>query len=1384
MMKRTRLSRPFCFTLLAVAGLLAFSYFPLARIRAASAVTILPSARAGQPLANLKTTRSLKLTYTGPADAVAALQAGTANPTALAAADFDADGAMDVVAGYSTKNGGVLALFRGNPDAFAPKDPSLYQKAMQGSIASTFLPKAATFTLPASPDLIVTGDFNRDGNKDILVATRGRSLYFLAGDGKGNFLAPEIVALADQVTALAAIGDGHVAVSTDGRSGPQLTIMAPGVAGLTAGQTYSLPARGTSIAWGALGGGADVAVGAGAKVMIIYGALGANPQTETVHLPFSVQAIALGDFIWDRDGRTEISVLAKDGTIHILQHGTLDRRALTPSDIPGRRAALMAKAKKPLDPISLGAWTVAKQLSYARSVSSGEVSSSAFSSPRLASSSTHDLMVVDSGRSQLNILDTSGKTASPSADISFSATPVAALALPQKINAARDIVVLAAGQAAPMIVTNIPSLIFNVNTTADIDSISACTNPIVTTTPATLSLREAVCLANNNAPATSTINLPSGTYSLTSLETGELQLNPNGIGYSLSIAGSGSSTTIIQQTDGVDRIFEQDFVLSGNNPFSISNVTLSSGNCINTATDDCGFGGGAVLGTGSTSDDLTITNVVFNQNKVNATANGGAISAGTIGNVTITGSTFSSNTATGGTGGGLDFNVGAGGSGNLSITNSSFTGNTSTAGAAPGQGGGLLVTLSTGSTATISGSTFTGNQATGSGSIGGAISANLGTTISNSRIVGNSASIGSGFAETGGTGNTGVAINNWWGCNAGPGGSGCDTTGTAGAGSAVTFSPFLVLSISASPTSINPSGTSTLTADLTHNSASASGFSVPNGTPVSFGGTLDSSVNPNSTTLTSGQATSTYTAGATSGTGTGTATVDNQQVSANIDILNAVTVTTSPSGLSITVDGVPSTAPQTFNWIVGSSHTIATSSPQAGPPGSQYVFDNWSDLGAISHGVTAPSSPTTYTATFDTQYQLTTQASPPADGSVTPTSGQYFASGATIPVTATANPGFAFNNWTSTGGTFDSTTSASTNFHMPSAAATVTGNFVPINVGSPTTTTVSSNNDPSFTAPPGNSVTFTATTTSNTTVNEGTVTFSDPANDFICSGGNTVPVSSGQATCTTSFSTEGSRNVTATYNGTVNFQGSHGSITQTVNNHTVVNGNQFCNTGAITVPGTAGAAGPYPSNIFVTGLGNVGSVTVKLNGISSSNITATDLLLVGPTGAQIIPFASVGDGSPINGVTITLDDSGSSLIPGGSPLTSGTFKPTSLTGATSLVFPAPAPLDQRGRLRGHGWNVHTGLKVQRHRCQWHMAVVRHGERQQCRSQHQRRMVREHLSRYGANDDHHQSLWSPGFGGRRRANRGTAGGKLGARIVAYHRDQFAAGWRARRAVCLE
>ena len=124
-----------------------------------------------------------------------------------------------------------------------------------------------------------------------------------------------------------------------------------------------------------------------------------------------------------------------------------------------------------------------------------------------------------------------------------------------------------------------------------------------------------------------------------------------------------------------------------------------------------------------------------------------------------------------------------------------------------------------------------------------------------------------------------------------------------------------------------------------------------------------------------------------------------------------VTVQTNPAGLSITVDSVPYASPQTFTWDNGSSHTIATTSPQSGAAGVQYVWSNWSDTGALSHDV-APTSNTTYTANFTTQYYLTMSAG--TGGGVTPPSG-WFDSGQTVQIQANADSGYVFTGWTGVG---------------------------------------------------------------------------------------------------------------------------------------------------------------------------------------------------------------------------------------------------------------------------------------------------------------------------------------------------------------------------------
>ena len=113
------------------------------------------------------------------------------------------------------------------------------------------------------------------------------------------------------------------------------------------------------------------------------------------------------------------------------------------------------------------------------------------------------------------------------------------------------------------------------------------------------------------------------------------------------------------------------------------------------------------------------------------------------------------------------------------------------------------------------------------------------------------------------------------------------------------------------------------------------------------------------------------------------------------------TITSSPPGLSLTVDGVACTSPCVIPWPVGSSHTIAAATQPAGA-GMQYAFANWSDGGAASHTVT-PSTTTTYTANFTAQFYLTTSAG--AGGSISPASGWYNAGGTAV-VSASASPGY------------------------------------------------------------------------------------------------------------------------------------------------------------------------------------------------------------------------------------------------------------------------------------------------------------------------------------------------------------------------------------------
>ncbi len=125
----------------------------------------------------------------------------------------------------------------------------------------------------------------------------------------------------------------------------------------------------------------------------------------------------------------------------------------------------------------------------------------------------------------------------------------------------------------------------------------------------------------------------------------------------------------------------------------------------------------------------------------------------------------------------------------------------------------------------------------------------------------------------------------------------------------------------------------------------------------------------------------------------------------------SITVASAPAGRSVTVDGVSYVAPHAFNWVSGSSHTLTAPSPQG--TGTRYVFTSWSDSGAETHTV-APTANATFTASFATQFLLTTSVSPAGSGTITAnpaSSGGYYNSGASVQLTASAAAGFTFTGF-------------------------------------------------------------------------------------------------------------------------------------------------------------------------------------------------------------------------------------------------------------------------------------------------------------------------------------------------------------------------------------
>jgi predicted outer membrane repeat protein len=563
---------------------------------------------------------------------------------------------------------------------------------------------------------------------------------------------------------------------------------------------YRLDAPASGIEFGSLDDDpfTDVAVAAGSGINVVHGwgrkeQVAAESRLERVNVGPGVRGLALGQFTWDREGRSEIAALTSDGTVRIIEHEKLDTRPFTAAEAAQRtRGKLKPQKITKVDVESVPSWNPAQAAGWkgGKQILGSNLSAD-LPKPLIRTNLAYgetDEVTVMGAQSKLEIVRPLGpndvtqssdqsvvvtdETAKVTLDVE--STPVAVLPLPRKLNGVTDVLVLESASTEVNIIPNAPNTTITVDRTDDpnggaLAAASACTGAV-----SDCSLRGALQFANLPQNNNTTISLPANTYILSTNGTSAGGCDGNSVGdlganQTMSIVGAGAATTIIRQTgtgpanDG-DRVMCMNEVFATGLVYNFSGVSFVGGREGTVGGTGTVLGGAGIIG-GELDNSLTLTSVVFanNQETVAGSNNlgGGGLQI-TGGNLIITNSTFGGSSAPGayadrtstntanlqtGNGGGLTYTPSSpqhtGGTGTLTITGSTFSRNT-----AAGIGGGGVDVLifafaapgGIGSgTASIGTSTFSNNQALGTASGGGVMVESLPTTVATSSFTNNSA---------------------------------------------------------------------------------------------------------------------------------------------------------------------------------------------------------------------------------------------------------------------------------------------------------------------------------------------------------------------------------------------------------------------------------------------------------------------------------------------------------------------------------------------------------------------------------------------------------------------------------------------------------------------
>ena len=1273
------------------------------------------------PVINLRPGQDLPTEYDSGDYSSYQFITGQNRPLALASADFDVDGFPDLVTGYAAPNGGILTFHKGNPEAFAPQSEESQALIKEGRFPDPFLQKARSYALPAAPDFLVTGDFNRDGNLDVITAARGGDrLYFLAGNGTdGGFQAAREIGLSGRITALTA---GEIDAS-DNRADLLVGIESDGVVSLLVFEDsekgvfappagYKLTSPAVSLEIGKLDDDlfGDTAILTADGVSILHGRnqrAGYNSTVKTARmeklsLPFVPQALTLGEFIFDRAGKTEMALLAADGTVQIAKRGELDERPFSVEESRENRRLsaerhLRGEIYNNLTVKQTGVfenWTIADSINAAAPNVERNIAAPVLMKANLSGQNTDDILFLDSATREIKILSTREPERVNGEAVSFAGErsvytleaenqPTAMLSIPLNIFVRPGLIILQDGKSEPSFVPAAPTATFTVTKTADTND-GACN--------ADCSLREAITAANG-AVGADMITLPAGTYTLTIPNSGGTNEDNNATGDldikdSITINGAGQATTIVQggttNANGIDKVFASNPVCTSPVSTSMTGLTVRFGRNAqaNGAADFSNTGGGmdwCNIGTGGT---LTVTNSTFDSNTTlhgyGAGIDTSTDPAMTSGSAMLTNVTISNNTATVEStfqvnGGGLSVN---GQNYNLTVTNSTISGNKD-----KGNGGGIYISTFMNETHQLNGITVSGNSASSSGGGIALYGFNQSFTLGQSSVVSgntsgsdgttNGSALGGGIflnpGNNAATVNKTTVINNILSASA--------TSNQGGAGIYVGAGP---ATISFSRIVGNTGTTAAIGTGLRRDNSTGAVNAVnnwwgcntgPSAAPCDTAVIIAGSVGSLTTTpwlrYTHTASPTNIVVGQTSTLTASFLTNSNNQAIAasNLDVLIGL-----PAIFNTPVRGTISGSPTTIQATGTATATFTGTSVGAGSANA--VVDNGTATATITIAQAATTTAVTSSANpsvFGQNVTFTASISVAAPGSGTPTGTVQFKDGAT---TIGGCGAVALS-----GGTAQcATTALSIGSHTITAVYSGDANFTgstsspltqTVNKANTTTTITADAPDPSVFGQNYAVTASVAVIAPGTGTPTGTITVSDGTNSCTI----TLPATS----CNLPSTSVGAKTLTATYNGDTNFNtGTSAGVAHTVskaNTTTTINSNSpnpsiqnapvtVTYSVAVTSPG----AGTLTGNVTVsdgvsscTGTVAAGSCMITLTTSGARTLTATynsDANFNGSTSAgvsqtvNVVTAASVEiggrvftqSGRGVSGAKVTITD--------------------------------------------------------------------------------------------------------------------------------------------------